>query len=629
MASDTNRPGEGDSDLSDRVTRIEERLDAMEQAISALSAPPAPPAPSAPRIVLPPPAPDAVPITMPAPPEDLFEHQPPPPPTFASDNRRTATARPPTPLITAEMALRWAGVVLVFFAAVFLVSTAVSRGWVGPEVQLGLATLGGAALIGTGIHLDRRWGGDRRPWSLALMNVGLVVLGVCAGAAHAWLDLVPVGVASALIVVVLSLALALADRYRHDSLAISGLAVALVAPGVIGAYEEFGDLATGGWLLFLVAVTMALAIRYDWVIPRLLGLVSIGPFMVVLTQEFVDVTGGVALAIQAMIVIAGLAWWLAPWIRPAVESLRALDHRLVFVVPALVWLSSSGLWTTTDDGRALMAIIVAAGFGAVTASIHVGGSGVAARPPGPLARQLLLGHLVGVSSLVTIALALWFDGPALLAVLAVQALGTTALISRTEDLLLDINAALLGATVALWTATALVEGIEDGLEPADGVVHLGVLLAAWVAAWLLRKRAVGLAGLMAVAAWVGLLAWVMAVLRPIPQGQMLVSITWTALGVALVVVGLGLVRFDRRWWPSRRDPGLNQVKAVGLATLAATVVKLITVDLAEVDTIWRALLFAVVGVGLLRLGYRIGLLDRSGEADDLADGTVDEDRRPL
>ncbi len=613
MTSDSSDPVD-DPDVSTRLSQLEERLGAVEQALSSLSAAPSvPPTPTQPPTISPtppPPPPGALPVDPPlgSPP---VTGGPLPAMSEPAVAGSPTGARAALPVITAEMALRWAGVVLVFFAALFLLSTAISRGWIGPKVQLGLATLGGAALVTTGVYLDRRWGGDRRPWSLALANTGVVVLGACAGAAHGWLDLVGVGTAVAFVALVLALALALADWFRHESAAISGLAVALVVPGFIGAYDDFGDVGTGAWLLFLVIVTMALAGRYRWWLPRMLGLVVIGPFMVLLTQEFLDVSGSLLAVIQMMIAAAGLLWWLAPWLRPAGSLFRSLDHRLVFVVPGLVWLSSAGLWADTDRERAVVAILAAAGFGIATGSMRSGLPSLASIVAP--ARELLFGPLVGVSSLITVALALWFEGPALLSALTVQALGTTVLITRTDDELLDLNAAVLGGVAGAWTAFGILEGIDDGLDVAEGVVYLMVLLAAGVAAWLIRHRVLVVAGLIAVAAWVGLLGWVMAVLRPLPQGQMLVSFVWTVFGVGLVVIGIGALKLGRAVWPDAPDRWRNHVKSLGLATLGATVVKLVTIDLAEVDTIWRALLFAVVGVGLLRLGYRLGVLERSEE----------------
>jgi threonine/homoserine efflux transporter RhtA len=61
---------------------------------------------------------------------------------------------------------------------------------------------------------------------------------------------------------------------------------------------------------------------------------------------------------------------------------------------------------------------------------------------------------------------------------------------------------------------------------------------------------------------------------------------------------------------SRRQ---QHVAWVGMATLALVVGKLLTVDLAEVDTFWRAGLFFVVGAGFLWLSTRIPSLTASAE----------------
>ena len=57
------------------------------------------------------------------------------------------------------------------------------------------------------------------------------------------------------------------------------------------------------------------------------------------------------------------------------------------------------------------------------------------------------------------------------------------------------------------------------------------------------------------------------------------------------------------------------VTRIGFATLALVVAKLLTVDLAEVETFWRAGLFFLIGLGFLWLSTAIpGLI--GAEADD-------------
>jgi len=69
---------------------------------------------------------------------------------------------------------------------------------------------------------------------------------------------------------------------------------------------------------------------------------------------------------------------------------------------------------------------------------------------------------------------------------------------------------------------------------------------------------------------------------------------------------------------------MRDVANLGLITLGVTVVKLVTVDLDAVDTMWRAGLFFLVGIGLLRLG----LLVSRPDDDDIDDGANTIDLAP-
>ncbi len=79
--------------------------------------------------------------------------------------------RVPMSLPAIEQLLKWSGLVLMFLSALFLVSTAIKRGWIGPELQLLGAGAIGAGLIGGGLVMgQRRAGWDvplalKRDWS--------------------------------------------------------------------------------------------------------------------------------------------------------------------------------------------------------------------------------------------------------------------------------------------------------------------------------------------------------------------------------------------------------------------------------------------------------------------------------
>jgi hypothetical protein len=509
--------------------------------------------------------------------------------------------------------LKWTGVGLIVLAALFLVSTAISRGWIGPEVQLLLAALGGAGLLFTALRLPA----DRRPWSVALAHGGLVVLGICAGAAHAWLDLVPLSVATALVAALVVLALAVAHRLDHANLVSTGMVVAIVVPAVISTYETFGPAFTASWFVALVAVSATVSWLRDWWTPRLIGLATIGPSLLVVADDASGADSGIRLVVQVSIIAAAVVWWTAPWLRPAPGVGRWLDVRSVTVLPALLWLASSTMWypgelaglewispdrsgtvferAGTATGSAMVATLAAAGFAALAA---VGWSGVFR----PMPRVLLAGHVVGVSVVVTIGLALVIDGPALLLSLVAQTVGLVVLARRSRDRWLGANAAVLATIVGAWTAVGLLVGIDRGLPWPDAMTYLIVVVVSAGVALVSRDVNRPVSDGVVLAAWVALLLWIVAVVGPLPQGQMLVSLLWAALGAAVVVVGAGFT-------PPRITIGPDEstaLRRLGLTTLAATVVKLVTIDLSEVDTIWRALLFAVIGLALLRLGFRLG-----------------------
>ncbi len=88
-----------------------------------------------------------------------------------------------------------------------------------------------------------------------------------------------------------------------------------------------------------------------------------------------------------------------------------------------------------------------------------------------------------------------------------------------------------------------------------------------------------------------LLYWLYQKLIPFENGQAWISLVWGLYAILLIV--LGLVRFGK------------QVRMAGLLTMLVVVVKLFLVDLAQLQAIWRILLFMGFGSVLLLVGYLI------------------------
>lgn len=692
--------------------------------------------------------------------------QPPPPPTMASAGTATPPPPPPGPAdaitvppvvgpagevgpvsrpITAEDVLRLAGVVLVGLAAIFLVSTAITRGWIGPELQLLGATVIGAGLLGAAVHLVDR----ARTWAVTFGIAGSVVVTTCAGAAYGWLSLVSPEVALALVAVAAGVATAVAARLRSELVAVAATAAMLIVPPFAQIITDGSVPVIGIWLGLFAMVAAAVGIDRQWPLYRLVStwaaaLWVFGLAVGLAIDNNTDHLAGGSL----LVAVVGLVLWLGPVLadrltKPTADRgfdnvLHAVEHRGLAAIPTWSW------WSVTlmaglefQAGGARLGLVMAAGFAAV--ALLTGQLPAVNRPafipPGfnlPTLKLLtgnqLAAHLMGAGLLVTISLVLWLGGPVLVVTLAAQGLITIVMARWFDDRLLTVNGVALsglawvllgvdllerieqaidlGAAdpvgdhlagtlavgllgIAVWlfgrdrdqpikelangcwwlvavlapvsmvapvidgrlwfvvaTAAAVVSAVavrwlgravrgiggaigvvtvgaaafaiadaaargldgRGGISIVDHLAHLVVVAAVvGVAAWLWNHRAELLMRAAVATAWVMSLGWLASVLASVPQAQVAISAGWAVCACGAIVA-----------WVRTGRP---VIRVLGFATLAVVLTKLLTVDLAEVETLWRVGLFLVIGLALLRLGYVLpGLVDRYAPADSTTDG---------
>jgi uncharacterized membrane protein len=113
-----------------------------------------------------------------------------------------------------------------------------------------------------------------------------------------------------------------------------------------------------------------------------------------------------------------------------------------------------------------------------------------------------------------------------------------------------------------------------------------------------RVQGMALGGL----TYLGALLVILDVLQPI--WPPLVTASYAIFGAALLIV-------------SRQRGGEKLLRQLGGVTMLVVVVRLLLVDMASVDTIWRVLLFMVCGAVFLFAGYRLRM---TPAADARADG---------
>jgi hypothetical protein len=556
------------------------------------------------------------PVTVPgaapsiAPPLIGVAPSPTPPPGYLPP----AAPRPPAAFDSGvEALLRWAGVVLISLAGIFLVSTAISRGWIGPELQLLAAALGGAAMSAAAVYIADA----RRPWARALGCGGAVVLAVAALATHEWLDLVGPVPALVFVAAATAASVGVALRLRLESIALVAGLVALVAP--LDTLRTVGDSATLAWIAAYIGGSSLLGLVMSW--PGLRIIVGwLGALFLMIYALTEDIAGALQVVgfIGTAVIAASL--WAGPSVLhrlPKGATTRSgsqetfdwkpIDNRMVAFVPAWVWIVATGLLSPAHDQTAgLIAIVTAVGFALLVVATW-------SYVPHLISTTMAFGAL----TVLALGFAIYLDGPALMVALGGQAI-TSYYVSR------QLNARRLrlhAYGVSLVSSAMAVFEMVDAID-RDGFANLGYLVATllvvlgWVAAAVLSHlrgltsreldgndaTAVAASGtryptpfqLSFIGAWAGTTLWVAAALLAAPQGLVLISAAWATMACIGLIVGL----IQR----------ISVMKNVALATLSITLCKLVTIDMAEVDVFWRVGLFFVVGMAMITLGLKIPAL---------------------
>lgn len=545
---------------SDRIRHLEDRVSELEEQIQRLTP------------------------VAPAPPSPLS----PPPPTGASVRFEPGgrTQQPETPLRLPELPdafgerlLRWAGVLLVVLAVGFAVSTGIDRGWIGPELQLAGAAAVAGSMIAVGLRLR-----PRNPiWANALCSGG-VLAGFATVASPLYVDQFGTTTAFGATAVIGVAGFGLG----HSTSSVWVTASALF--GSILAWLTIADgdvpfLATLLWIAAAVAITIVASTDRSWPLLRLVGH-TVGGF------------AGIPFAIDASSVLEQAATLTAaallfgsmgtvPSVEPRSGRWQQLEVQLaVCSAPWALFIVLRVLGIEGDQLAGVVALSLAAGAALFAWSLR-----------NRISRIHLGSQLVGASATVSIGLTLLLDGPTTVLALAVQAAGL-AFIARLapSDPRVLVHALVLGAIAALFTGIALVVAWIENAPASDDLVHLATTITLAIGVRATDHRWTRTVGSIATLALV--LGWFGSTLVHLPQGQALVSLAWAVIGMSVLV--FGAVR------------GVAAVSNVGLAVILVTIAKLLTVDLQEVDALWRAALFFVIGAGALRMGLLLpSLLGRS------------------
>ena len=528
-----------------------------------------------------------------------------PPFESAFEPRPHASPRPPPKgfsardiLENAEVWLPRVGIGLVLLAVAFAFKYSIDQGWVIPAVRVASGYVLGLALLVAGFKLS-----DSRPgYVQALFGGAIATFYITGFSAFQLYGLFSYPFAFGLMVAATMLAFFLSLQLDRAALSVIGVMGGLGTPFLL--YTGSGNVpGLIAYTTLVLAGASAVYFHRGW--RPLLQVAVVGGWLVLAiavgassSSVFLD-----AASVQVGIVVAWLSFWAIPLAREVVsgegvnatptdepeESLRRDVHLLSVATPLIALALTSWAWrlSTVEAG------VVALGLTVVYA--------LAARMVVERPGVRDLGHTQGLVALMlsTLALSLLLDGEALLVALAAQALVVHEVARRISDSWTEAWGHVLSGIVGLYLGARL-------LAPASGtpmlnvgaLADLGAITAAFLACRLVGKQKVYyyLTGHAAV------LALIWREFVPLSGGHAYVSFLWAAYAITLLVVGLRNAR--QVMWQT------------GVATLLLLVGKLFVVDLANLDAIWRILLFMVVGGGFLALGYAFPNLRRPGaEAD--------------
>ncbi|WP_018333484.1 DUF2339 domain-containing protein [Actinomycetospora chiangmaiensis] len=523
--------------------------------------------------------------------------------------------RPRLPRLSGGRLLAATGAGVTLLGVVLLLALAASRGWFGPGARVAMGGLVGLGLLGAGVVLQRRRGADGAadPGPVSLAATGITALYLTVAAAASLYRFLPAAAAVVLALLVAGGGLVLADRWRRRDLALGVVVgVDLLVPAVVDAAGALLVVL----LVVVVVVALPVAARRAW--PVLVAVSTVYAALVgLLATDAVGRAGsspvGVAAAAAALLVV-GVVAALVLVAAPAADRAATVVAGTALVAPVLPLLAVASTLTRPWGG---VLDVVAALLLLVAAVVAERGTGRVPVTPALAATAVAVAGVVGLQA-VPLVLTGTAQGGGLLAVAAVLAV-LAARTGRTVVLVVAAGFGVAGGGLALVRDLPLDVVVGGDVRPAGTLLAMaavGVLLAAAAGALLIavaradllggRDRTAVVVGLLGIVGLYGAAgAVVTSALAAAPSrggflaGHVLVTISWTALALVLLVRGVGAVL----------------PRVLGGVLVVAAVTKLILFDLVALDGLARVVVFLGAGLVLLVAGTRYARLVTAPTAD--------------
>ena len=362
--------------------------------------------------------------------------------------------------------LAWLGGLAIVLGVVFFLVMAVRNGWIDEPTRVVLAFGGASALLAVGLYLYERRGQTEA--AIAAVSAAIAALYATVTAATQLYDLIDPALGLGVAALIGAAATAIAVRWDSPLVAALGILGALVSPVLV-------DSGTSGVTLVFMAIALASATgvvvwrRWDW-LAQAAFLISAPQLLFWVGDTYEDDLALCLVVLPvfwALYVVAAIGYEL----RVPTEKLRPSSGMLLVANGLL--LSGAG-WAMLDDtghSTAGTAWVI----GVSLAHIALGSASLRGRMSREIA-LLLLAVAIGLSA---VALALAFDGPALVAAWAVEAVLLTWLAARSGgDRRTYLAAAVFLGLATVVAGSIALDDIDYGEEHRTATVAAALIMLA-------------------------------------------------------------------------------------------------------------------------------------------------------
>lgn len=493
-----------------------------------------------------------------------------------------------------ESWLNWIGIGLLLIGVVFLFKYSIDQGWLIPPVRSACGLGIGIALLVAGYQI----GPEKQTLKQILMGGGVAAFYITGFATFQLYNFLADPVIWVFMVTVTLLTLSLSTQQNEPILSVLGTAGGLGTPFML--YTDDGTLS----ILILytcLILTGAGAIYYFKGWKSLLSTMILGGWLVLLSGvlDINTFTRADRWTLQAGAIFLGIMTWLMPVAREIIlrknpvkwpdpdqgpgsdppKAASLLVQASSVITPLIVLTYSFGIWSISEQ---LWGAIV------LTIALPVGYSYLPLKKAGM--KKLPLVHSLTALILLTVALVLLLDGEILLIALTLEALALRVIAGRTSDWKISLASHILFGITGIWLIDRFVSGFGSNMPilNLDALTDLFIITVAGlvVPGYIEKddeKNAYRLA------AHICLLAWFVKELSYLENGQAFVTIAWGIYALVILFIGLG-----------RNVTGF---RLLGMATIFLVTGKLFLVDLSQIQTVVRILLFLGFGTLFLLVGY--------------------------